>query len=89
MNFADLDADASAMLGVSGNAQFTQRTHNSVLFVNPLMAMDFTVDVEGLAARHLYLPLLEGTRTIGQISAIIGRFRDGLAQRRAPRQFPH
>ncbi|NUP50968.1 MAG: DUF1152 domain-containing protein [Catenulispora sp.] len=80
---------ASAMLGLSGNAQFTQRTHNSVLFVNPLMAMYFTVSVEGLAARHLYLPLLEGTQTIGQISAVIGRFRDGLAQRRPPRQFPH
>src|SRR6185312_11055923 len=52
---------ASAMLGVSGDVHFTQRTHNSVLFVNPLMAMYFTVTVEGLAARHLYLPKLEGT----------------------------
>ncbi|GAA1976909.1 DUF1152 domain-containing protein [Catenulispora subtropica] len=80
---------ASAMLGVSGNVQFTQRTHGSVLFVNPLMAMYFTVTVEGLAARHLYLPLLEGTQTIRQISTIIGNFRDALPGRRAPRQFPH
>ena len=80
---------ASAMLGVSGNAQFTQRTRNSVLFVNPLMAMYFTVTVDGLAARHLYLPLLEGTQTIGQIARIIGEFRDGLEVRRAPKQFPH
>lgn len=80
---------ASAMLGVSGNAHFTQRTHNSVLFVNPLMAMYFTATVEGLAARHLYLPLLEGTQTIRQISTIIGEFRDGLEERRIPRQFPH
>ncbi|MEY9925862.1 hypothetical protein ABH926_000482 [Catenulispora sp. GP43] len=80
---------ASAMLGVSGNVHFTQRTHNSVLFVNPLMAMYFTVTVEGLAARHLYLPQLEGTRTFGQITTIIGAFRDGLAERRIPRQFPH
>lgn len=80
---------ASAMLGVSGNVHFTQRTQNSVLFVNPLMAMYFTVTVEGLAARHLYLPMLEGTQTIGQISTIIGRFRDGLEDLRTPRQFPH
>jgi hypothetical protein len=80
---------ASAMLGVSGNVQFTQRTQDSVLFVNPLMAMYFTVTVEGLAARHLYLPMLEGTQTIGQISTIIGRFRDGLEDLRTPRQFPH
>ena len=80
---------ASAMLGVSGNAHFTQRTHNSVLFVNPLMAMYFTVTVDGLAARHLYLPMLEGTQTFGQIATIIGTFRDRLADRRIPRQFPH
>lgn len=80
---------ASAMLGVSGNVHFTQRTHNSVLFVNPLMAMYFTATVEGLAARHLYLPKLEGTQTFGQIATIIGAFRDGLDGRRTPRQFPH
>lgn len=80
---------ASVMLGLSGDAQFTQRTHNSVLFVNPLMAMYFTVTVEGLAARHLYLPKLEGTQTFGQIATIIGNFRDGLPERRIPRQFPH
>ena len=80
---------ASAMLGVSGNAHFTQRTQNSVLFVNPLMAMYFSVTVEGLAARHLYLPKLEGTQTFGQVARIIGGFRDGLAERRIPRQFPH
>jgi hypothetical protein len=80
---------ASAMLGVSGNVHFTQRTHNSVLFVNPLMAMYFTVTVEGLAARHLYLPELEGTQTFGQIPTIIETFRDGLTGRRIPRQFPH
>jgi hypothetical protein len=80
---------ASAMLGVSGNVHFTQRTQNSVLFVNPLMAMYFTVTVEGLAARHLYLPMLEGTLTFRQITTIIGDFRDRLDLRRAPRQFPH
>ena len=80
---------ASAMLGVSGNVHFTQRTQNSVLFVNPLMAMYFTVTIEGLAARHLYLPMLEGTQTFRQIATIIGTFRDGLPERRIPRQFPH
>ena len=80
---------ASAMLGVSGNVHFTERTHNSVLFVNPLMAMYFTATVEGLAARHLYLPELADTRTFGQIATVIGAFRDGLAERRIPRHFPH
>jgi hypothetical protein len=80
---------ASAMLGVSGNVHFTQRTQNSVLFVNPLMAIYFTVSVEGLAARHLYLSMLEGTQTFRQIATIIGNFRDGFDGRRTPRQFPH
>jgi hypothetical protein len=80
---------ASAMLGVSGNVHFTQRTQNSVLFVNPLMAIYFTVTVEGLAARHLYLPMLEGTQTFQQIATIIRDFREGMDGRRTPRQFPH
>lgn len=80
---------ASAMLGVAGDVHFTQRTHNSVLFVNPLMAMYFTATVEGLAARRLYLSELEGTQTFGQITTAIGRFRDSLPERRIPRQFPH
>lgn len=77
------------MPGVSGNVRFTERTHNSVPFVNPLMTMYFPVTVEGLVARHLYLPKSAGTRTFRQVATIIGDFRDGLSERRTPRQFPH
>lgn len=77
------------MLDVSGDVHFTQRTHDSVLFVNPLIAMYFTVTVEGLAARQLRLPEWEGTQTFRQIATIIGAFHDGLPDRRIPGQFPH
>jgi len=59
---------AAAMTGVSGDVHVTERTRESRLFVNPLMAMYFAVTVEGLAGRHRYLDRLEQTTTIGQVS---------------------
>jgi hypothetical protein len=79
---------AAAMLGVCGDVHFTERTRNSTLFVNPLMAMYFAVTVEGLAGRHQYLDRLERTVTIRQVSHVIEQFRRDV-DRRAPRAFPH
>ena len=40
---------AAAIAGEFGDVRFTERTRGSELFVNPLMAMYFTVDLAGLA----------------------------------------
>jgi len=42
-----------ATSGAFGDVQVTHRTSGSALFVNPLMAVYFTVDLDKLAARCL------------------------------------
>ena len=80
---------AAAMLGVGGDAQFTERTRGSTLFVNPLMAMYFAVTVNGLVKRHLYLDRIQTTHTFSQIVGVIEKFRFQNEERRIPRVFPH
>ncbi|GAA4577296.1 DUF1152 domain-containing protein [Planotetraspora kaengkrachanensis] len=79
---------AAAIRGEFGDVQFTERTRNSELFVNPLMALYFAVDADGLARRSLYLDRLENTVLMRQISTIIDEFREERT-RRPPRAFPH
>lgn len=79
---------AAALQGLHGDVQFTRRTGGSRLFVNPLMAVYFTVDLAGLAARNLLLERIEGTQLMRQVSAAIEAFRDE-TDTRIPRVFPH
>lgn len=80
---------AAAVRGEFGDVRFTARTMGGELFVNPLMAMYFAVDLDGLARRSLYLERLEGTRLMRQISSVIEVFRGEVPKARMPRQFPH
>ncbi|GIH22315.1 hypothetical protein Aph01nite_06250 [Acrocarpospora phusangensis] len=79
---------AAALDGQFGDAHFTTRTSGSELFINPLMAVYFAVDMDALARRSLYLSRLEGTILMRQISSIIESFR-AEATPRPPRAFPH
>jgi hypothetical protein len=79
---------AAATRGAFGNVQFTRRTNSSTLFVNPLMAMYFTVDLDKLAARCLYLDRIENTWGRRQVIGRIAAFRAEVATR-IPRVFPH
>jgi hypothetical protein len=79
---------AAALTGESGDTGFTRRISGPALFVNPLMAIYFTVDLMALATRCLYLDRLEETLTVRQIEAQIEQFHSGVA-RRVPRPFPH
>ncbi|WP_217919181.1 DUF1152 domain-containing protein [Actinomadura sp. BRA 177] len=79
---------SAAIRGQFGDVRFTARARNSELFINPLMAMYFAVDLDGLARRSLYLDRLENTRIIRQISSIVESFRDEVRPR-PPRQYPH
>ncbi|MFE7927833.1 DUF1152 domain-containing protein [Streptomyces sp. NPDC057456] len=80
---------AAAVRGAFGDVRFTERTKDSKLFVNPLMALYFCVDAPGLARRNLYLDRLDGTVLMRQISSRIEEFRDELPLLRQPRAFPH
>ncbi|NMO56872.1 DUF1152 domain-containing protein [Actinoplanes sp. TBRC 11911] len=79
---------AAATSGAFGDVQFTRRTSGTELFVNPLMAIYFTVDLDKLAARCLYLDRIEHTHGMRQVAKRIEAFRDETATR-IPRAFPH
>ena len=79
---------AAATRGDFGDVQFTRRTSGSTLFVNPLMAMYFTVDLDKLAARCLYLDRLENTWGRRQVTGRIEKFRAEISPR-IPRVYPH
>lgn len=80
---------AAAVRGDFGDVRFTERTRNSELFINPLMALYFCVDALALARRNLYLDRLENTALMRQISSVIAEFRDELPRQRPPRAYPH
>lgn len=79
---------AAALAGRHGDVRFTRRTSDSVLFVNPLMAMYFTFDLIGLAEQNLYLDRIETTVGMRQVSSRIEEFREEITPR-VPRAFPH
>ncbi|MEV7624737.1 DUF1152 domain-containing protein [Actinoplanes sp. NPDC089786] len=78
----------AATRGAFGDVRFTRRTQGSVLFVNPLMAIYFTVDLAALAARNLYLDRIEETVGMNQVALRIEKFREEISPR-VPRAFPH
>ena len=80
---------AAAVRGEFGDVRFTERTRNSELFVNPLMALYFCVEAPALARRNLYLDRLADTALMRQISTAIEDFRDTLPHQRPPRAYPH
>lgn len=79
---------AAALVGEFGNVQFTRRTSTNTLCVNPLMAMYFTVDLDALGRRCLYLDRIENTVGIGQVGHRIAAFRAEITPR-IPRAFSY
>jgi hypothetical protein len=79
---------AAALAGEFGDVHTTQRTCGSTLFVNPLMAMYFTVGLDALARRCLYLDRLEHTIGMMQVHTRIKTFREEIMPR-IPKAFPH
>jgi hypothetical protein len=79
---------AAAVRGEFGNVHVTTRTGGSELFVNPLMAVYFTVDLLALARSVKYLDALENTRTSNEIAYAIEEYRYEVS-RRPRRSLPH
>ncbi len=75
----------SALEGHFGDVHRTERTRSSQLFINPLMAMYWHFRLDAVAARSLYLHLLDHTETQFEVHALIEAFRGTAALRpRAP-----
>lgn len=72
---------AAAVRGEFGDVQFTSRTKGSELSVDPLMALYFAFELEGLAQRCLYLDRIEHTQLMRQVSSAIELFHDEVRQR--------
>ncbi|MFG2167896.1 hypothetical protein [Micromonospora chersina] len=79
----------AATTGAFGDVRFSRRTGGGGLFVNPLMATYFTVDLDKLAARCLCLDRIENTIGRRQLITRIQAFRHELLNARVPRVFPH
>jgi hypothetical protein len=79
---------AAALSGAFGDVPLSSRTAGSSLFVNPLMAIYFCFDLDGVAANALYLDAIGETRTIDEVGLAIEAYRDGV-QPRPPLAFPH
>ncbi|MFI5808016.1 DUF1152 domain-containing protein [Streptomyces sp. NPDC051561] len=79
---------AAAMQGAFGNVQFTSRTRGSELFVNPLMSLCFTFELDGIARHCRYLDRIENTHLMRQVSTLVAEFRDEITTR-PPRTIPH
>lgn len=71
----------SALEGRFGDYHRTERTSSSKLFINPLMCLYWSFELAAVARRSLYLPLLEGTETIFDVSARIEAFRKTVTKR--------
>lgn len=82
------DQIAAALRGEFGDAAFTSRTAGSELFVNPLMAMYFAVDLLGLARSVGYLERLENTDHMREVSLVIENYREEI-ERKPRRSIPH
>lgn len=79
---------AAAIEGKFGNAQFSERTSQSELFINPLMSIYFAFELAAVARQVLYLHLLEDTESIVDVGARIRAFRQTVQPRpRVP--IPH
>jgi hypothetical protein len=79
---------AAAIEGKFGNAPFSDRTAQSELFINALMAIYFAFELAAVAKQSLYLHLLEDTQSIFDVSARIEAFRHTVQPRpRVP--IPH
>lgn len=73
---------ASAIEGQFGDHHRTERTRDSTLFINPLMSILWTFDLEAVARRSLYLKDLEGTVAISEVVLMIEAFRDSITPRK-------
>jgi hypothetical protein len=65
----------SAIDGRFGDYHQTRRTEGSELFINPLMSLYWSFQVEAVARRNLYLDLVRDTQSFEDLTHAIAAFR--------------
>jgi hypothetical protein len=79
---------ASAVEGRFGDYHRSDRTRGGRLFISPLMSLMWAFDLDAVARRNLYLPILSETETVWDVQAAIRAFHRSVPRR--PRQgIPH
>ena len=68
----------AAVTGGYGDIHATKRTEGSTLFINPLMALYWGFQLEGVVRRNFYLEQIRETDTAEQVALEIEKFRDSL-----------
>jgi hypothetical protein len=68
----------AAVNGSFGDHHLTSRTEGSKLFINPLMGIYWSFQLEHVAQRNLLLDQIRDTETFSQVSMAIEKFRDRL-----------
>ncbi len=68
----------AAVAGGFGDIHTTRRTEGSTLFINPLMGLYWSFQLEDVVRRNLYLDYIRNTDTAGEVALVIERFRDSL-----------
>jgi hypothetical protein len=71
----------SALEARFGDYHRTERTRSSELFINPLMCLYFSFELDAVARRCLYLDLLRDTSSIFEVQARIEGFRKSIELR--------
>ncbi len=71
----------AAARGEFGDYHASSRTQGSKLMINPLMSMYWGFQIEGLARRCLYLEQLLATRSRGEVTLAIQRYRASITPR--------
>jgi hypothetical protein len=71
----------SAIDGHYGDYHTTSRTQNSKLFINPLMSLTWSFELEAVANRLLYPKAINETMTQYEVADIIGLFRSNIVHK--------
>jgi hypothetical protein len=78
----------AAVNGSFGDIHSTHRTEGASLFINPLMGLYWSFALDAVARNNLYLKQIRQTRSIGEVSLAIERFRDSLSSTRPWKNIP-
>ena len=82
-----LSSVLDCLSGEFGNHHSTDRTHGSILYINPLMSLYWSFKLDGVAERCLYLDRLDGSQTCNDVLIAIERFR-GYNERKPWKDIP-
>lgn len=79
----------SAIEGRFGDYHATYRTEGSELFINPLLGLYWTFDLEAVVRRNLYIDRIRDTESYMDVTMAINRFQGEIAdKKRAWRALP-